>query len=65
MELYNEIWSKIRWAIGTAYSVPYGKSTFPLGELSRRLALLVLANMEPNAGAAPDFRGRKKKEAAL
>lgn len=64
LALYNELWSKIRWALGTAFSIPYGKSTHPLGELSRRLTLLALANMSPNSGASPDFQGRKKKKAA-
>lgn len=64
LALYNELWSKIRWAIGTAFSIPYGKTTHPLGELSRRFALLTLANMVPNSGGRPDFQGRKKKGAA-
>lgn len=67
LALYNELWSKIRWAIGTAYKVPYTKTVHPLGELSRRLALLALANMARSSSGThvvPDFRGRKKEGAA-
>ncbi len=44
LALYNEIWSKIRWALGGSFGVEYGKRSAWAGELSRRLALLVLAN---------------------
>jgi len=42
--LYNELWSKFRWTLGTTFGVPYGKSADWAGGLSRRLALVVLAN---------------------
>jgi len=42
--LYNELWSKFRWTLGTVFSMPYGKSSEWTGDLSRRLALVVLAN---------------------
>jgi len=42
--LYNELWSKLRWALGTTFEMPYGKRSEWVGELSRRLALVVLAN---------------------
>ncbi len=42
--LYNELWSKFRWTLGTTFSMPYGKSADWAGDLSRRLALVVLAN---------------------
>lgn len=42
--LYNELWSKFRWTLGTAFGMPYGKSADWAGDLSRRLALVVLAN---------------------
>ena len=42
--LYNELWSKFRWTLGTTFSMPYGKSSDWVGDLSRRLALVVLAN---------------------
>jgi len=42
--LYNELWSKLRWALGTTFQMPYGKSEDWAGDLGRRLALVVLAN---------------------
>jgi len=42
--LYNELWSKFRWTLGTAFGLPYGKSSAWTGDLSRRLTLVVLAN---------------------
>jgi len=42
--LYNELWSKLRWTLGTTFHMPYGKSEQWAGELSRRLALVVLSN---------------------
>jgi len=42
--LYNELWSKLRWTLGTTFGMPYGKSQEWAGDLSRRLALIVLAN---------------------
>jgi len=42
--LYNELWSKLRWTLGTSFHMPYGKSEEWAGDLSRRLALVVLAN---------------------
>ncbi len=42
--LYNELWSKLRWTLGTTFSMPYGKSEDWAGDLSRRIALVVLAN---------------------
>ncbi len=42
--LYNELWSKFRWTLGTTFSMPYGKSADWAGDLSRRLTLVVLAN---------------------
>ena len=42
--LYNELWSKFRWTLGTTFSMPYGKSADWAGDLGRRLALVVLAN---------------------
>lgn len=38
---YHELWSKIRWAVGTAYNVPYGKQS-PAGEIARRVALKII-----------------------
>jgi len=42
--LYNELWSKFRWTLGTTFNMPYGKSAEWAGDLGRRLALVVLAN---------------------
>jgi len=42
--LYNELWSKLRWTLGTTFHMPYGKSEPWAGDLARRLALVVLAN---------------------
>ncbi len=42
--LYNELWSKLRWTLGTTFHMPYGKSEAWAGDLGRRLALVVLAN---------------------
>jgi len=42
--LYNELWSKLRWTLGTTFHMPYGKSAPWAGELARRLTLVVLAN---------------------
>lgn len=42
--LYNELWSKFRWTLGTTFSMPYGKSADWAGDLGRRLALVVLSN---------------------
>jgi len=42
--LYNELWSKFRWTLGTTFSMPYGKSSPWAGDLGRRLALVVLSN---------------------
>jgi len=42
--LYNELWSKLRWTLGTTFHMPYGKSTEWSGDLARRLTLVVLAN---------------------
>jgi len=42
--LYNELWSKFRWTLGTTFSMPYGKSAEWAGDLGRRLALVVLSN---------------------
>ncbi len=42
--LYNELWSKFRWTLGTTFELPYGKSAPWVGDLSRRLTLVVLAN---------------------
>jgi len=42
--LYNELWSKFRWTLGTTFSMPYGKSSPWAGDLGRRLALVVLTN---------------------
>ncbi len=42
--LYSELWSKIRWALGGTFGMPYGKQSPWVGELSRRLTLLILAN---------------------
>jgi len=42
--LYNELWSKLRWTLGTTFQMPYGKSEDWAGDLGRRLALVVLAN---------------------
>ena len=42
--LYNELWSKLRWTLGTTFHMPYGKSTPWAGDLGRRVALVVLAN---------------------
>jgi len=45
--LYNELWSKLRWTLGTTFQMPYGKSSDWAGDLGRRLTLVVLAN-RPN-----------------
>lgn len=42
--LYNELWSKLRWTLGTTFEMPYGKNADWVGDLSRRLTLVVLAN---------------------
>lgn len=42
--LYSELWSKLRWALGGTFGMHYGKRSPWVGELSRRLTLLVLAN---------------------
>jgi len=42
--LYNELWSKLRWTLGTTFHMRYGKSEAWAGDLGRRLALVVLAN---------------------
>jgi len=42
--LYSELWSKLRWALGGTFGMRYGKKSPWVGELSRRLTLLVLAN---------------------
>ncbi len=42
--LYNELWSKFRWTLGTTFELPYGKSAPWVGDLSRRMTLVVLAN---------------------
>ncbi len=42
--LYNELWSKLRWTLGTTFNMPYGKSADWAGVLGRRMALVVLAN---------------------
>jgi len=42
--LYNELWSKLRWTLGTTFNMPYGKSSDWAGDLGRRLTLVVLAN---------------------
>jgi len=44
LALYNELWSKLRWTLGTTFSMPYGKRADWVGELSRRLAFVVLEN---------------------
>lgn len=46
--LYNELWSKLRWTLGTTFHMPYGKSADWAGDLSRRIALVVLANRPGN-----------------
>ena len=43
--LYQELWSKLRWAIGNTLLKPYPKRS-PIGELARRLTLVVLRNSE-------------------
>jgi len=42
--LYNELWSKLRWTLGTTFQMPYGKSEAWAGDLARRLTLVVLSN---------------------
>ncbi len=42
--LYNELWSKLRWTLGTTFHMPYGKSEAWAGVLARRITLVVLAN---------------------
>jgi len=46
--LYNELWSKLRWTLGTTFHMPYGKSEPWAGDLGRRLALVVLTNRPGN-----------------
>ena len=43
--LYQELWSKLRWAIGDTLLRPYPKRS-PVGEMARRLALVVIRNNE-------------------
>jgi len=43
LALYSELWSKLRWAIGTTLQQDYGKRSLA-GELGRRCALVILAN---------------------
>lgn len=43
LKVYNELWSKLRWAIGTTFDLPYGKAS-DFSDLARRLALVVLDN---------------------
>jgi len=40
---YRELWNKLSWALGSAYSRPYRGST-AMRSLARRLALVALAN---------------------
>lgn len=48
---WNELWSKLRWALGTAYDLPYTK-TSDCGKVAHRIALhLVDTNGLPNAKA--------------
>jgi len=42
--LYNELWSKLRWTLGTTFHMPYGKSADWAGDLGRRLTLVILSN---------------------
>lgn len=44
LALYSELWSKLRWALGNTFHLPYGKREPWAGELARRLALVVMAN---------------------
>jgi len=46
--LYNELWSKLRWTLGTTFHMPYGKSEAWAGVLARRITLVVLANRPDN-----------------
>lgn len=43
LALYSELWSKLRWALGSTFQTEYGKRSVH-GELARRLSLLALAN---------------------
>ena len=45
LAVYNELWSKLRWAIGSTLLVQYTKRS-RVGELARRFALLSLRNIE-------------------
>jgi len=40
-EAYAQLWSKLRWAVGTTYGCTYTKSS-RAGELSRRMALAIV-----------------------
>lgn len=41
--VFKELCTKLGWALGSAYGLPYGHST-PLGELARRFALIAMTN---------------------
>lgn len=43
--LYQELWSKLRWAVGNTLLKPYPKRS-PVGEIARRFALIILRNQE-------------------
>jgi len=46
---YGELWSKLRWALGTSYGLPYAK-TSDCGNVARLMALhLIDANGLPDA----------------
>lgn len=38
MKGYHELWSKLRWALGTSYGRTYTKRS-EVGEIARRMAL--------------------------
>jgi len=42
---FQELWSKLRWALGTTLQQSYGKRS-PLGELASRLALDALKSID-------------------
>jgi len=44
-DLYAELWSKLRWALGSAFRCDYGKKS-RAGEVARRMAVVCIDAME-------------------
>ena len=43
-DLYRELWSKLRWALGSAFQCEYGKKS-RAGEVARRIAAVCIDAM--------------------